>query len=129
MLIHPQVLTGIMRSARRDRSNNALPHALEVTVRRATDGDAAALVRLAALDSANVLPGPVLVAEVDGTPMAAISLADGRVVADPFERTADLVELLRVRAAQSRAAARRDGRRIALARGEAGTAQSIANQT
>jgi hypothetical protein len=58
----------------------------------------------------------VLVAEVDGTPVAAISLVDGHVVADPFERTADVVELLRLRAAQLDghgslpAAARRRGR-------------------
>ena len=34
----------------------------------------------------------------DGRAVAALDLADGRVVADPFARTADLVELLRLRA-------------------------------
>ena len=44
--------------------------------------------------------GRVLVAEVDGELLAAISLDDGAVVADPFEPTAALVELLRARARQ-----------------------------
>jgi hypothetical protein len=38
------------------------------------------------------------VAEVDGAGWAAISLIDGRAVADPFCRTADLVALLRTAA-------------------------------
>ncbi len=57
-----------------------------------------ALVRLAALDSAAVPFGQVLIAEVDGQPKAALSLADGGVVADPFSRTAELVGLLRMHA-------------------------------
>lgn len=101
-------------------SNN--DQTIELTVRRAGHGDEIALVRLAALDSAAPLAGDVLIAEVGGTPIAAISLADGRVVADPFERTADIVELLRMRAKQLRAPAAR----IAL---RPRAAQSIANQT
>ena len=54
--------------------------------------------RLAALDSSPVLEGEVLVAFVDDEPWAAISLHDGRVVADPFRPSAHAVELLRVRA-------------------------------
>ena len=37
-----------------------------------------------------------MLALVDQTAVAAISLTDGRVVADPFRRTADLVSALRV---------------------------------
>ena len=44
------------------------------------------------------LNGPALVGEIDGRPAAAISLADGRVVADPFQHTGQLVALLRMRA-------------------------------
>ena len=47
---------------------------------------------LAMLDSARPLAGAVLVAESDGLVLAAISLKDGRVVADPFFPTADLVD-------------------------------------
>jgi len=60
--------------------------------------EAFAVRRLAYLDSRRPLRGEVLVAFVDGEPLAAISLADGAVVADPFRRTADVVELLRLRA-------------------------------
>jgi hypothetical protein len=69
-----------------------------ISLRAATSNDGPALVRLAALDSADVPAGPVLVAEVDGEPQAAMSLRDGRVVADPFAHTAELVSLLRLRA-------------------------------
>jgi hypothetical protein len=54
--------------------------------------------RLAELDSQRPLTGPALVGEIDGRPAAAISLHDGRVVADPFQHTAQLVSLLRMRA-------------------------------
>jgi hypothetical protein len=69
-----------------------------IAIRAATSGDARTLVRLAALDSAPVPDGPVLLAEVDGQARAAIALRDGRVVADPFERTAELASLLRLQA-------------------------------
>jgi len=56
------------------------------------------LRRLAALDSTRPIRGRALVAEVEGRPVAAIGISDGRVVADPFEHTAEVVELLKVRA-------------------------------
>jgi hypothetical protein len=51
------------------------------------------------------LDGPALVGEIDGRPAAAISLTDGRVVTDPFQRTTNLVMLLRMRARGLAAAA------------------------
>jgi hypothetical protein len=69
-----------------------------VTIRRAGSQDGVALNLLAMLDSTRPLRGPVLVAESGGLVLAAISLEDGRVVADPFFPTADLVALLRARA-------------------------------
>lgn len=68
------------------------------TIRPATDDDACALRWLAALDSQRRLPGPALIGEIDGIPAAAISLSDGRVAADPFQATALLKKLLRIRA-------------------------------
>jgi hypothetical protein len=53
---------------------------------------------LAELDSQRPVTGPALVGEIDGRPAAAISLRDGRVVADPFQHTAALVAQLRMRA-------------------------------
>jgi hypothetical protein len=77
-----------------------------VTIRRAGSEDGVALKLLAMLDSAAPLSGPVLVAESAGLVLAAISLADGRSVADPFFPTADLVALLRARAESLDAAVR-----------------------
>ena len=68
-------------------------------MRLATDEDAADLRRLAALDSARPLTGPVLIGELDGVPAAARSLETGRTIADPFMPTARLSAYLRVRAA------------------------------
>jgi hypothetical protein len=86
-----------------------------VAIRPAHDADVALLHDLAELDSAAPLTGLVLVADVDGALWAALSLDDGRVVADPFRPTAGAVELLRVRLAQLRAAEVRGRRgRVAL---------------
>jgi hypothetical protein len=74
----------------------------QIAIRRATDADRSALERLAALDSARTPTGDVLIAEVDDEPQAAIEIAGGAVVADPFRPTANLVELLGVRAARLR---------------------------
>ena len=71
-----------------------------ITLRYAFPDDDAAIARLAALDSASVPDAPLLVAEVGGELRAAISLADGGVIADPFHPTAALVALLRERGRQ-----------------------------
>ncbi|HEY8000510.1 MAG TPA: hypothetical protein VID76_01155 [Solirubrobacterales bacterium] len=73
-----------------------------MTIRRMDldDGDARALARLAALDSRAQLEGPVLGAEVEGRLLAAIAVASGDVVADPFSRTSELRALLKLRRAQ-----------------------------
>jgi len=71
-----------------------------IAIRRATDADRPALARLAALDSARPLSGEVLIAEVAGTPQAALEIAGGATIADPFRPTEQLVELLGLRAAR-----------------------------
>jgi hypothetical protein len=71
-----------------------------VTVRRSTSGDESALARLAALDSASPPRGPALIAEGDSRMLAALPLGSGRPIADPFEPTAGLVELLELRRSQ-----------------------------
>jgi hypothetical protein len=72
----------------------------QLTLRLATLADAGALARLADLDSARLPDGALLVAEVDGQLLAALSLGGGSLVADPFVPTAQLAPLLRARAAQ-----------------------------
>jgi len=72
-------------------------------VRLATEDDADALRRLAELDSRTPLAGRVLIGQIAGSPAAALSLSDDRVVADPFRRTDHLVACLRSRAGAIRA--------------------------
>lgn len=91
-------------STRRRRVVEPLTALPAVTIRHAFPDDALALLRLAALDSGEPPGRPALVAEVDGELRAALSLRDGRVIADPFRRTQALVDLLRARAAQLTAA-------------------------
>lgn len=68
-----------------------------IALRLAQPDEHAVVTRLAALDDAVALTGEVLLAVADGEPVAALSLTDGRVVANPFVRTADAVALLRLR--------------------------------
>ena len=77
-------------------------------MRLATEADAAALDRLAQLDSSPLPPGPHLLGERDGRIESAISLATGELVADPFRRTAEICELLRCHAGGVRVARRRE---------------------
>ncbi len=66
---------------------------------RLAGADEADIVReLAELDDATALTGPVLLALVNGEAVAALSLSEHRVVANPFVRTEDAVALLRLRA-------------------------------
>ena len=71
-----------------------------VTLRFAVFDDTPDLFRLAQLDSAEPLREPILIAEVAGRATAAMSLVEGRVIADPFVLTARTVELLRARGRQ-----------------------------
>src|SRR3954471_13462053 len=74
------------------------------TIRQATEYDALDLSRLAELDSeARELSAPMLIGERGGEILAAISLEDGRVIADPFKRTGEVVAHLRRRASGVRA--------------------------
>jgi hypothetical protein len=81
-----------------------------LVVRRGRPSDAAGLRELAELDSARPLTGDTVVAVVDGRAVAAVSLHDGRVVADPFVPTADIVQILRMHTAGGRSRAARPRR-------------------
>jgi hypothetical protein len=67
-----------------------------IELRIASAGDEAALERLAGLDSRPLPPGPHLVATREGRIDAALSLSTRELVADPFRRTAELADLLRL---------------------------------
>jgi hypothetical protein len=75
-------------------------------IRMAGDDDALALRRLAKLDSRAPLTGPILIGEIGGTPVAAVSLADDRTIADPFIPTDNLRIALRLRAKGARSVER-----------------------
>jgi hypothetical protein len=80
-----------------------------IRIRRLRDNDLAAVERLAQLDSRRPPEGALLGVEIDGRLLAAISLATGESMADPFSRTGELRALLELRAAQLRR--RENGRR------------------
>jgi hypothetical protein len=84
-------------------------HTQDVTIRRARPADAAAVRRLAQMDDRRLPRGELLVAEVCGEIRAAVSLADGSAIADPWRRTDDLVALLRLRASGTPQPRRRPG--------------------
>ena len=72
-------------------------------IRFATEEDADTLRSLAERASQQPLGGRVLIGDIDGTPAAALSLEDGRVLAESSHRTARLVVALRLRAGAIRA--------------------------
>jgi hypothetical protein len=84
-------------------------HVESLIIREAQPTDAAALQRLAELDSGRVPRGRLIVAEAEGQIQAAVPLAGGPAIADPFRSTAAIVSLLGLRAAQLRGLARRRG--------------------
>jgi hypothetical protein len=75
---------------------------MALKIRNADPVDEAAIARLAQLDSAEAPHGELLVAESGDEVVAALPVDGGRPVADPFRRTAEAVELLRLRARQLR---------------------------
>ena len=72
------------------------------TVRLAEAADETILQRLASLDSSRLPAGPLLVGEISGGIQAAVPVKGGRGIANPFVRTAELMTLLELRAAQLR---------------------------
>jgi hypothetical protein len=72
-------------------------------IRFATPDDADTLNGLAERESQQPLVGRVLIGQLDGTPAAALSIHDGRVIADSSRRTGALTATLRMRASGIRA--------------------------
>jgi hypothetical protein len=83
----------------------------EITIRLLGAGESEALARLAELDSSRAPSGSVLAAVTsDGALLAAISLEDRELVADPFLPSEHAADLLRVRARQVRGEERKHRR-------------------
>jgi hypothetical protein len=103
----------LMREAAQHRSSR--PAVLQrggeqLTLRLADVADGGAVHRLEALDDTTPLAGRILLAVRDGEAVAALSLTDGRVAANPFVPTQDAVALLHLRAEHLAGPARRAGR-------------------
>jgi hypothetical protein len=81
------------------------------TIRPAHESDEPTLHWLAALAGEPAVQRPALIGDIDGLPAAAISRADGRVVADPFRPTAALRERLRLHRSGWRSHAGREATR------------------
>jgi hypothetical protein len=98
----------------------ASPAPSTLVIRMARPQDDPQLIRLAELDGHRLDPAlqqaRLLVAEVEGEVLAAVPLDGGRPLADPFRRTASLVEMLELRAAQLHAEPPRRGLRAWLSR-------------
>jgi hypothetical protein len=85
------------RRAHKEDADPALsPAAIELRLARADESQV--VHGLAQLDDATDLDGDALLALIDGEAIAALSLADRRVVANPFVRTEHAVTLLRIQA-------------------------------
>ena len=73
-----------------------------LNIRTAGPEDERAIERLALLDDSRRPRGELLVAEAGGELVAALPVHGGRAVADPFRPSAQVVELLALRARQLR---------------------------
>jgi hypothetical protein len=93
------------RAGRARRRTTPVPDVTRrYTVRVAEPGDYPHIERIAALDSARVPHGNLLVGEVGGAIQAVLPIGGGRSIANPFVRTLELVHMLELRAEQLRAA-------------------------
>jgi hypothetical protein len=88
-----------MNQGRRARPPRLDPGAV-IRLRLAVAGDGAALEELAELSGRAKARGPWIVAEVDGRLGAALPLAGGEPLTDPFRPTAEIRALLSLRARQ-----------------------------
>jgi hypothetical protein len=71
----------------------------ELSIRLSTPADdhSGSVRRLAARTGVDAPSGPVMLAEIDGEPVAAVGLADGSALEDPCRSDPSIVTLLRMR--------------------------------
>jgi hypothetical protein len=73
-----------------------------ITIKFSTEADRKRILELAELDGRPAPQGDALLAETDGRLVAAVGVADGTAVADPFVLTGEVLDVLRLRAEQER---------------------------
>jgi len=71
-----------------------------IVIRFVRGGDVSSVSRLADLCDRPVPASPLLLAEADGSLVAAVSTSTGDVIRDPFVASDDVVALLQLRATQ-----------------------------
>jgi hypothetical protein len=79
-----------------------LPTVATIRASLGEGGDGQSVRRLASIANAAPPEGAVVLAEVDGDPVAAVGIADGRAVADPSRSTSALITQLRLYGLQVR---------------------------
>jgi hypothetical protein len=70
---------------------------LRIRVSTPEEDESGSLDRLAARSGAAGLSGPVMLAEIDGEPVAALAISDGSALEDPCRSDASILALLRLR--------------------------------
>jgi hypothetical protein len=111
-LTHQMVLdkmVGFQRDARRYRQAREAatrpPQPVRTAIQLRLSACREEIERLAQLSERPLHEGDWLVADVDGVPVAAVSVEDGTTVYDPFRPTTQAVSLLKLRRKQVLAAA------------------------
>jgi hypothetical protein len=119
MYVHPEFRKSLMEQrVELLRSSGSPPRRVDTAptqpllIRLCRSADDPALDRLAALEGAPAPSGRFVVAELQGTVVAALPLDGGAPLADPFLPTRHLISLLSQRAAQVRQHESPRGRRL-----------------
>jgi hypothetical protein len=102
-------LTTLRRAAESFRLSHSVtartPRPISTSIQLRLSQCRSELERLAALSERPASNGEWLVADVDGIPVAAVSIDDGTTLYDPFKPTQQIVSLLKLRRKQVLAAA------------------------
>jgi hypothetical protein len=97
-------MTFLQRRAERHRFGRAAsvrpPQSVRAAIQLRVSACREELERLAALSERPARDGDWLVAELDGVPVAAVSVDDGSTIYDPFKATSQMVSLLELRRKQ-----------------------------
>ena len=97
-------IVGFHRDAKQHRlareASVRSPQPVRTAIQLRLSGCREELERLAALSERPLQDGDWLVADLDGVPVAAVSIEDGTTVYDPFRPTSQAVSLLRLRRKQ-----------------------------
>jgi hypothetical protein len=88
---------------RMDHPSKAQEPAVAIRLSIADDRDDETITRLASLSDSAQPHGPVMLAEVDGEPVAALGIADGDAVADPSRANRTILALLHLHRLEARA--------------------------